>query len=428
MFSTANTVAITKSAIDQLIARKFIDADASTKWKGIEKLDAQDIVDLGELVNPQSDGTIEVNSAADIFFKALISQMGKIVVDTRSYVVQLPKLFVDPVNWGIISEHIMIDLSDVMVDEMWNPAGFIGWSEAGGPAEGARIAAIEFGCYKPAVKAQLYKKAHGVMVALTTARDQFFTAFRGLDEYNSFLAGLYNSVENTLKVKAEIYALMTVSMGIAKAFGNGNVINLTSEYKAITGDDYTNDMAGALQDADFLKFALSRIAEVKDYIGRFTTAYNNHDFATFASEPNTILLSKFANATKFNVRANTYHEELLGIGDYDKVCAWQGLKAATNTTAPDAGDAYSITTATKIALTDDAWDAAGVDVETQTSGGTISGIIGVIYDRQAMGITVDKKKVTSQYAASRDTVNHFYHALVNYIVNDNFPIVVFTLN
>lgn len=424
MFSTQNTVAVTKAAIDQLISKGFIDGEQTEKWKGIDKLDAQEIVDLGELVNPNGDGTIEVNSAADIFFKALISQIGKIVVDTRSYVAQLPSLFIDEVNWGLISEHIMVDLSDVMVDEMWNPAGFIGWGEPGGPAEGARIAAIEFGCYKPAVKAMLYKKAHGVMVALTTARDQFFTSFRGVDEYNSFLAGLFNSVENTITVKAEIYALMTVSMGAAKARINGNEIGLCSEFKALGGADYTANPDKALLDADFLKFAMSRIAEVKDYIARYTTAYNNHDYATFASKPNTILLSKFANKAKFNVLADTYHAEMLGIGDYDKVCAWQAIRPE-DTAAPDAGEAYSLAAAGTISLSDSAWSEAG---GTESGNPDITNLVGIVYDRQAMGITVKKSKTTSQYSASRDTVNHFYHSLVNYVVNDNFPIVIFTLN
>jgi hypothetical protein len=57
----------------------------------------------------------------------------------------------------------------------------------------------------------------------------------------------------------------------------------------------------------------------------------------------------------------------------------------------------------------------------------IEGVIGVVYDRMAMGITLDKKKTTSQYSASRDTVNYFYHSLVNYIVNDNYPIVTFVI-
>ena len=410
MFSTANTLAVTKAAIAQLTSSGYMGEDFT-----LDKLTDTEIVDLGEKLNI-SNGEVTNNSPADIFFKALMGQCGKIVIDTRSYAAQLPKLFVDTINWGILTEQITIELSDIMVDEMWNPDGFIAWNAAdsAGVNEGSRIAAIEFGCYKPPVTAKIYKKAKGIMAALTVAREQMFTAFRGLDEYNSFLAGLYNSVENALQLKAEVYALMTVSMGIAKAKALNNEINLLYEYKQLV-PTATITAANALQDAGFLKFALMRIAETKDNIKRFTTLYNNHEHLTFASDPNMIILNKFSNACKFNVRADTYHEELLGIGDYDKVSSWQANVSDSDSTP------FNFGAASTISLSKTAAEEAGLD------NGLITGVVGVIYDRFAMGVTLDKKKTTSQYSASRDTVNYFYHSLVNYIVNDNYPIVVFVI-
>ena len=417
MYSTENTLNVTKAAIAQLTASGYMSAAEE-----LTELDDQYIVDLGKKLNIQ-DGDITNGTPPDMFFKAIMGQMGKIVTETRSYVAQLPSLFVDIINWGIMSEYITMELSDVMIDEMWNPNGFIPWNapSSAGVAEGGRIAAIEFGCYKPPVSAKLYKKCHGIMVALTTAREQMFTAFKSLDQYNSFLAGLFNTVENTLQLKAEAYALMTVSMGIAKAEAHGNVINLLDEYKQIhTGSTIT--AATALENPDFMRYALQRIAETKDNIKRFTTLYNNHEHLTFAAEPSTILLNKFSNSAKFGVRANTYHEELLGIGNYDKVSAWQ---AAITT---DNSNPYNFNAASGIILSKGAAVEAGLMKESDK--GTsypIEGVIGVIYDRMAMGVTLDKKKTTSQYSASRDTVNYFYHSLVNYIVNDNYPIVTFVI-
>lgn len=422
MFSTSEVVTVTKKAIAQLIADGYMDqADGE-----LTALDSQYIVDLGEKLHLDENGDFSVNSPADIMFKALLSQIGKIIVDNRRYVAQLPKLFVDPVNWGLFVEQVTIELSDVMIDEMWNPEGFVDYNtpESGGVypgvEEGKRIASIEFGCFKPPVSASLYKKAHGIMVGLTTAREQFFTAFRGLDEYQSFLAGLYNSVENTLQVKAEIYALMTVSMGIAKATANNNVINLRTEWVALGGDS-TLGNAELINDPDFQRYMLQRIADVKSYVRRYNTIYNNHDHITFSADPNVILLSQVANAAKFGVRANTYNEELLGIGDYDTVAAWQAAIDGVNT------DPYNLTTASSISLSAAAATYAGLTVGELETQYDITDVIGVLYDRYAMGITLDKRKVTSQYSASRDTLNEFYHSLVNYAVNDNYPIVVFVI-
>lgn len=417
MFSTSNTLAVTKAAIAQLTASGYMNADEE-----LTALNDQYIVDLGEKLDIQS-GDVTNNTPADIFFKALMSQLGKIVVDTRSYVAQLPKLFVDPINWGLFQEQITIELSDVMVDEMWNPDGFIAWNapNSAGVTEGGRIAAIEFGCYKPPVSAKLYKKAHAIMVALTTAREQMFTAFTGLAQYESFLAGLFNSVENTIQLKAEVYALMTVSMGIAKAASNSNEINLLTEFKALNQSS-TVTAATALQDPDFLRYALMRIAETKDNIRRFTELYNNHEHVTFAAEPNTILLNKFSIAAKFNLKADTYNAEMIGIGDYDKVSAWQAAITTTDSTPYNFGAASSISLSKAAAVEAGLLEASSAETKYD-----ITGVVGVIYDRLAMGVTIDKKKTTSQYSASRDTTNFFYHALANYIVNDNYPIVTFVI-
>lgn len=415
--STSDVLAVTNAAINQITARP----DGNGNMTPLSALTDTEIIDLGEKLNV-SDGDISNGSPADIFFKALLSQISRVVVDTRKYVAQLPNLFVDTREWGLLSEMVRVDLSDCMVDEMWNTAGFIPWNTPAsggvypGIEEGKRIAAIEFGCYKPAVRAKMYKKATGIMVAITKAREQLFTAFRSAAEYENFAAALLLSVENTLSLKAEVYGLMCVSVGIAKSFSNGNAINLLTEYKTLF-PSATVTAATAFQDADFMKFALMRITQTRDNMKRYSAAYNNHESIVFSSPSNLILLSQFSNAAKFNVRANTYHEEMLGVGDYDKVSGWQAVVSTSDTTP------FSFTNASRIRLTAKAaTEITGETVESET---TYSGVIGVLYDRAAMGVLIDKKKVTSQYSASRDSLNLFHHALVQYIVNDEYPIVTF---
>ena len=349
------------------------------------------------------------------------------MTDTRAYVAKLPQLFVSLSEWGLISEFINIDLSDVMVDEMWNPDGFIGWGETRtlsdgvttrtGVEEGARIAAIEFGCYKPAVHTKVYKKLQALMVALTEAREQFFTAFRGADEYSQFLSGLYISVENTIQVKAEIYGKMCLSVGIGKSVVHGNSIDLRTEFAAAGGTVTGVTREQLLNDKSFQAFALRRIAEIEDEMTRYTANFNNHELVTFAAEPRKVLLSKFATACKFGVRANTYNEKLLGIGEYDTVTEWQATKRSTNTTP------YNLAAASSIRFSSAAANEIGL-----TGGNEVSGVIAVLYDRFAMAVTIDRKNTTTQYAASRDTINVFHHAAAQYIVNDNYPIVSFVVS
>ena len=422
MYSTENTLTATKEAISQLIAKGYMDAESNGE---LNALDDQFIVDLGETINPDGNGEFNVGSPADVVFKSFLTTFSRIITDNEAYRARLQSLFVDTTNWGLMRENIMIDLSDCMIDEMWNYNGYIPWNtpESGGVLpgveEGKRVASIEFGFYRPPVQVKLYQKAHAIMVALTTARDQFFSAFRGVDELNQFLAGLYNSVENTLQIKAEIYAMMTVSMGIATAFANGNMYDLRLSYRDAGYDDTGKTPAELLAIPSFQAHMLERIDLAKAYMSSYSALYNDHSIGVFSNSPNVIMLAQASSAAKFGVRAMTYNEKLLGIGDYDIIPAWQS-PIASGDTVP-----YNFDTASTISLTADAATAAGITTEESV---TLSGVVAVLYDRRAMGITVDKRKPTSQYAASRDTLNTFYHSLVSYIVNSAYPICGFYIS
>lgn len=425
LYNPANTLAVTQSAIAQLIGKGYMDADYK-----LTALDDAAVVDLGEKLQLTEDGDFTVNSPADIVFKAFLSQLGKIVIDSRSYVAKLPKLYVDTANWGLFTELVTVDLSDVLVDEMWNPNGFVAWGTPPDPltptvypgqVEGARIAAIEHGFYRPAINAKLYKKAHAIMVAITTMYDQLFTAFKGVSELNSFLASLYNSVENTLQLKAEVYAKMTVCTGIARAFANSNAIDVRAlAVAAGVSNAATTATETLLQNPEVQRLTLQAISETREYITDYTALYNNGETATFARDDQMIVLTKFAKACKFNVRANTYNEELLGIGDYDTINMWQAATSSDDTTAYNFSACSSIDYSKNSAI-----EFGLLPADTAETHYLATGVLAVVYDRMAMGINLDKRKVTSSYTAARDTTNSFYHALVRYSVSDHYPIVVF---
>ena len=462
-----NVVDIVKSGISQLIAANYYDAETPV-------LTATDVTALAELGHALEDHT----NAADIFLGSLIDTLATMKIDSRAYSAVLPSLYVDTYEWGGFREHVVIGLSEILDDEMYPSGGFINYSDEGGDDEAVRIAGIEHGTYKPPVVTKFYDEAKPFMIALSTVREQLFTAVRSLSELNKLLSAMQISVDNTIQLKAEIGALYTVSTGISRAIALGNEIplvtlyNSTREtsatvtdivYESLTSepDDYdTNyksyyikDPVGewiqapstfasrytykktkiertvdaplpageaALNDPAFVAFALETIANTKDQFKRFTAVYNNHEHVTFSNDTRTILLAKFANRAKFGVRANTFNEQLLGIGDYEKVTGWQATQAT-------GGDPFALSTLSSIALTKAGAERVGF-TSVPSGGKTLTNIIGCMYDRYAMGVALDKKKVTTSYTASQDKWNTFHHSLINYIIDDNFPIVAFTLN
>ena len=430
----ASAVAI--AAINQLYGAGILPvadgSDPSTAL--ITALDQATVVDIGKAVTGS-------NTIASNFISGLIDICGKMVLDTRDYVPELPSLYVDAIDWGGFVEHVHVGLSDVMTDEMWSEVGFVNYSDNvgngtyTGPQYAQHIAEVEHGYYQPRKHAKIFDQSSAAMVPLSTYRDQLFTAVKGVGELTRFISMLYQSVQNTLKAKAEVYALMLVQTAIAitadhfeNSSSRGHAIHLATEYLQFSGIDYTSDPDGAMADPVFMAWALSRIAEVRDNMTRYSTAYNNGVDVTFTPKDDNklILLSKFTRAAKFGVRANIYNEELLGIGDYDNLTTWQaindtGLQAFDFATASTVK--VSETSAIKYRLnhSGSAW-AAGDGAYT------ISKVIGLMYDKYALGVSLDKQKTTSNYIAANDVWNTFSHALVNQIINDDYNMCVFCLD
>ncbi len=404
-----DVINVVKSGISQLTANNFFDAETPE----LTETDTAALVELGHALEDHQ-------LAADIFLGALVDTLTTMRIDSRAYSAVLPSLFVDTYEWGGFREHVVIGLSDILEDEMYPINGFIGYNETGGTAEAQRIAGIEHGTFKPSAQSKFYDEGKAFMIALSTVREQLFTAVRSLAELNKLISAMQISVDNTIQLKAEVGALSTVSTGVARAIALGNEIKLVTRYNDLTGESLSTGWA-ALNDDKFTAFVLETIANVEDEVKRFTSVYNNHEHVTFSNDSRLILLSKFANRAKFGVRANTYNEQLLGIGDYERISGWQAV-------TQDNADPFAPETLSSIALTAASATKVGLTVPEGATGVTLSNIIGFLYDRYALGISLDKKKVTTSYTASQDKYNTYHHNIINYIIDDNFPMVAFTLN
>lgn len=472
-----DVISVVKSGIAQLTAANYFSAETPV----LTETDTSAIVELGK-----SFDTYE--KAPDIFLKALVDTLSVMRIDSRRYTAVLPSLFVDTYEWGGFREHVVIGLSDILADEMYPVNGFIDYNAEGGDDEAIRIAGLEHGTFKPSAESKFYDEGKPFMVALSTVREQLFTAVKSdnpLRDLNKILSGMQTSVDNTIQLEAEVTALYTVSTGAARALALDNEIPLVSMYNStransgtITNtttftlvttapqdwsttytDYYMLDSEGiivpipegesaptfaeltvysaaivptnvsvviptgerALDYPEFVSFMLETIANVKDEFKCFSAAYNNHQHVTFSDDTRLILLAKVANRAKFGVRANTFNEELLGIGDFEKISSWQAKKIS-------GGKQFDFNALSSIAMTKAAATKVGLTVPAGATGITLKNIIGVVYDRYAMGVSLDKRKVTSNYIAVQDKINTYHHLIKNMIIDDNFPMAVFTLN
>lgn len=387
-----NVVNLTKNAIAQTMGTEYMEQIGD-----LAALDSAKLIDVGKDVID--------SGSVDAFVKSLLVQMGEMYIESREYVSELSSLYVHSFDWGGFVERIMVSpvIETLMEDPVWNITN------------GTSYADIEHTAYIPECSAKIFEEGKPICVPMTKQTSTLFEAFQNMNQLTRFVSALDGVMRNTIKVAMDSYAHMLVSAGIAiseKALGNA--YHFLTEAKAKGIVDATTTPEKALENEAYIIYVMRRIRDIKKYMGRLTTAFNNGNVPMQSLDTKTILLTEFVSSAKFNVRANTYHlDEIEGIGPFDEVSAWQGVT--------DGSDNFAYANNSKIMIAADPTNKLGIG----TSAVTLSNAIGICFDKMAMGLTLDRVKVTSSYTAATDMQNFFTHALVNYLIDTNYSIVAF---
>ena len=384
---------LTQEAVAQTLGTTYLTKDGK-----IASIESYKLVDVGKDVLD--------SGSVDAYVKSLLTQMGKMVVDAKRYTAELPSIFVDNFEWGGYVERVYFAPQDLITDEMYSLV------------DGQTYEDHKF--YKPKTSAKIYEQAKTIMCPISITRDQMQMAFTSWEQMNSFLSGIYTNVQNTVELAMEAYAHMLISCGIAISDKATNTaVHLLTEGITAGLLKPEDTPETAMRNENFIRWAMQRISSIRKYMKRYTTAFNNGSIPTFTNDTDNkmVLLTDFANACKFEVRANTFNEKLLGIGDFDEVSCWQAFKS--NTT-PD----FSFATNSSVKISADTNNTLGIGVNAYNG----TGIVGIIYDHRAMGLCPHKVKVTTNYTAIADFWNEYYHQLVNYIIDSNYNMVALILD
>lgn len=403
-----NVTAVTTEAIKLALGQDYFvtvaepTEDVPNPTPVTNSIESYKLVDIGE--------DVKDSGSVDVYVKGLIVQLGKLYVESREYVGRIPSIFVDTLDWGGFVERVAFDLANISDDDMYNLID-------------GKVYEDDHKFYQPTAKVKIYQEAKSIRVNVSVVREQIFEAFNNWEQQNSFLSGIYANVQRTINTMLYIYALMLLSSACAvSAKKLDNAVHLVTEAKA-EGILSTSDTAiSALRNEKFLAFALERISAVRDNMEVIGNVYNNGTVPTHTpfADNKAVMLTEFSRKCKFLVKANTFNEEYIGIGEYDTVPAWQGVTKIDGTKK----SVYDFNTASTISIAADPNNKLGIG----TSAVTIPNCIGIAFDRYALGITLRKVTVTSSYTASADFWNEFSHHLVNYIIDTNYNMVAFFLD
>ena len=97
------------------------------------------------------------------------------------------------------------------------------------------------------------------------------------------------------------------------------------------------------------------------------------------------------------LQSDTYHDELVRIGEFETVPFWQTQ-----------GDAYQLANTSRIDI-----KLASSTTET-TKAINRNYVVGVLFDRDALGVLNDNRRVTNSYNANGEYWNNFYKVDTSY--------------
>ena len=345
--------------------------------------DLSNVVDLGK--------SIIDSDNVDNYVKKLVNHIGKVVFVNRLYTGGVPSVLMDSWEYGSILEKISADLPEATINETW-------------ALEDKKDYSPDV-FYKPSVSAKFFNSKVTFEIPMSFTEIQVKESFSSKEQLNGFISMLTTSVENAMTVRLDALIMRTINNMTAEtlvaelntaAVGAPVVIdatktgvkavNLLKLYNATVTKPLTKD--NALTDPDFIRFATYQISMYSDRMSKISTLFNVEKAERFTPKDlqHVVLLSDFAKASETFLASNTYNAEKVALPTHETVPYWQG-----------SGKGYGIN------------DVSTIDVKTSAGNAVkMSGIVGVIFDRDALGVSNLDRRVTTNYNPRAEFYTNFY--------------------
>lgn len=333
------------------------------------KEDLSNVVDVGsEIFGADS---------VDTFVKKLVDRVGYTVFNSRVYQGSVPSILMNSWEFGSVMEKVETEIPAATENESWNLQ------------DGQSYNQDTF--YQPKVSAKFYNSRVTFDIPLSFTEMQVKSAFNSATELNSFISMLVTSVQNSMTVNIDNLITRTINNMTAFTLNGKNknrAVNLLSVYNAKTGQTLT--AAKALTDSAFIKFANQQIMLTQGRFSKLSTLFNEGGKQRFtpSNEQHLVLLDDFASASKVYLESDTYHDGNVSLQGYETVPYWQG-----------SGTSYDFT------------DTSKIDVSITVSNKPVeivqSGIVGVLFDTNAIGVSCMNQRVTSAYNARAEFYTNF---------------------
>lgn len=360
--------------------------------------DLTNVVDIGnEIFNAD---------AFDAYVKTLINHIGKVVFVNRPYSGSAPSVLMDGWEYGSILEKI----SSEMPVATENPS----WELTDGKSYDPNI------FKQPKASAKFFNKRTTFEIDRSITERQVKQSFSSGQQLNAFISMLQNETEKSLTVRMDSLIMRTINNMIVEtvkadytdpsnltASSGVKAVNLLYLYNQRFSKTVTAEQA--ITDPEFIRYAAFQIGLYSDRMTRMSTLFNigkKQRFTPYDLQ-HTIYLSEFIRAADVYLQSDTFHDIYTKMKAGETVPYWQG-----------SGTDYNFTSTSKInAIPSSNEDNGKAPI-------TVSGVLAVIFDRDALGVSNLDRRVTTQYNAKAEFTNYFYKHDAGYFndLNENFVV------
>lgn len=355
--------------------------------------DLSNIVDIGTQIADSHN--------IDNYVRSLVNHIGKVIFVNRPYSGNVPSVLMDGWEYGSILEKITVDnLPEATENESWELQ------------DGTSYDPNVF--YKPSVSAEFFNKRVTFEIPMSFTQRQVKESFSSAEQLNGFTSMIYNAIDKSMTVKTDSLIQRTINNMIGETFHSDypdadytahsgvKAVNLLKLYNGKFGTELTADKA--ITTPEFVRYASFIMGLYKDRLGKISSLFNVGKKDRFTSPDllHVVLLSEFANAAKAYLQSDTYHDEFVSLPKAETVPYWQG-----------SGVDYGFASTSKI--------------DIKTSGNntvTCSGILGVMFDRDALGVSNFDRRVTSNWNPKGEFYNNWFKMDSGYFnsLNENFVV------
>lgn len=352
----------------------------------VSTTDLSNVVDIGTTV-------MDLNNL-DHYVHDLIDHIGKVVFVNRAYRGKTPSLVMDGWEYGAVLEKITYDEYpeaqqndswDLQDNHSYDPNVF----------------------YKPSVSAKFFEKRNTFDIPMSFAKRQVKSAFSSGTQLNAFFSMIETVIQNSMTIKIDQLAEAAINNMIAMTVADANAnraVNLRTMYNAAYGKSIT--AAQAVTDPDFIRYASYIMKLYSERLQRMSKLFNVGAKERFTSSErlHVILLSEFAAAAEAYLYSTTYHDQFVHLSKAETVPYWQG-----------SGVAYDFASTSKINVV-----TPGSETATE-----VTGILGVMFDRDAVGVCNLDRRVTTNWNARAEFFNNWYKFDAGYFNDTNENFIVF---